>query len=70
MQIFLDFSAFVAGFQRFFGLMIQFAEWMFWIPNGLRDDFHHSFHNITLVTELYSTLPSLSARVAALLLSL
>jgi hypothetical protein len=25
--------------------MIQLAEWVFWIPDSLRDDFHHSFHN-------------------------
>jgi hypothetical protein len=51
MQILLDFSAFVAVFQRFFGLMIQFGEGMFRIPDDLRDDFHHSFHSTTLVVE-------------------
>src|SRR5208282_4130966 len=30
--------------------MIQLTEWVFWIPDSLRDDFHHSFHNITHVT--------------------
>jgi hypothetical protein len=62
-QIFPHFSAFVTVFQRFLGLMIQFAEWVFWIPNGFRDDFHHSFHNTTLVVELCRASPSLSARI-------
>jgi hypothetical protein len=30
--------------------MIQLAEWVFWIPDSLRYDFHHSFHNITHLT--------------------
>jgi len=53
MQIFLNFSAFVAVFQWFFGLMIQLAEWVFWIPDSLRDNFHHSFHNIAHVTSYF-----------------
>jgi hypothetical protein len=51
MQIFLDLSAFVAVFQGFFGLMIQFAKGMLGIPDCLRYDFHHSFHNTTFVAE-------------------
>jgi hypothetical protein len=45
--------------------MIQFAEWMFWIANGFGDDFHHSFHNATLVAEFCRASPSLSATAAA-----
>lgn len=52
MQILLHFSAFVAVFEWFLGLMIQFAKGMLWIPDSLRDDFHHSFHITTLVVEL------------------
>jgi hypothetical protein len=64
-KILSHFSAFVTVFQRFFWLMIQFAEWMFWIPNGFRDDFHHSFHNATLVVELYLALASWSQESTA-----
>jgi hypothetical protein len=42
--------------------MIQLAEWMFWILNSLRDDFHHSFHNTTHVEQRLQRLqPSLLA---------
>ena len=50
MQILLYFSAFVTIFEWFFGLMIQLAEWMFWILNSLRYYFHYSFHNTTHIS--------------------
>ena len=52
MQILLHLSAFITVFEWFFGLMIQFAKGMLWIPDCLRDNFHHSFHSATLVLEL------------------
>ena len=51
MQILLYFSAFVTIFEWFLGLMIQLAEWMFWILNSLRYYFHYSFHNTTHVEQ-------------------
>ena len=57
MQILLYFSAFVTIFEWFFGLMIQLAEWMFWILYSLRYNFHYSFHNTTHIEPLF-TAPS------------
>ena len=44
MEIFLDFPALVTMFQRFLGLMLYFAKWMFWIVNGFTDHFQ-CFHH-------------------------
>ncbi len=44
LQIFTDFSAFIAVFLLFFWLAVHFSEWMFGIANSFTDDFQRFGH--------------------------